>query len=386
MAKEEETKPKSDKKEEKKEKGRRQPTQGKSKDLWYLHCPILGVASDEEGTLVACGGGGHMASKEVPNIIEAYRVENGALAAFATVDTEKELCTGVIYVPELRWWVCNVIASVRIYTIEDDEFILKLKFVAETDQTKEGGAWLNVTHMVDYNIATGGSDGIVRRWTIANESSAVAGPKYEADAGEIKDVCFSASMEVLASCHTDDKTIRIWDLAKDAVRHTISWPSFGPRIVRWVDDDLLVLASGPRGPAKLRIYEVKDEVVSKKEVLVDAKPASSLTMAQAGDMMVIGLTTGGKKILSYPQLSVMKKTGELHDMPISSTCFLHPDTPVSGSGDYALHRGPLARAGSGKDRFVFLLFLGILIGLLYNLAMKMGQVADLSGRQDIPEF
>eukprot|EP00397_Hematodinium_sp_SG-2012_P019780 GEMP01020344.1.p1 GENE.GEMP01020344.1~~GEMP01020344.1.p1 ORF type:complete len:366 (+),score=60.40 GEMP01020344.1:52-1149(+) len=357
------------------ESARPQPKKGKSNDLWYLHCPILGLASDEEGVIVVTGGGGQVASKEVPNIIEAYRWENGALRTFATVDTGKELCTGVIYIPELKWWVCNVVASVRSFTLEDDEFKPKVNFVTETEKIKGQDPWLNVTHMIDYNMVTGGTDGIIRRWTICADNSATTNASYEADAGEVKDLQFSASMEFLASCH-EDKTIRVWDLASGSARHSIAWTPHNPCRARWIDDQLLILASGVRGPAKLRLYDVKGELAIKAEVLLDKMPASSMCVTQTGDVALIGLTSGVKMVLSLPNLKVVKKTGELHDMPISAACFLHPNVPVSGSGDYVIHRGPTVNAGGGGHKYILLLFFGLFIGLLYNLMIKIGSSVD----------
>lgn len=347
-------------------KERPQPIQDKSKDSWILSFPVLGLASDEEGLMLACGGGGK-SYKELPNVIEAFRFVNKDLISVGFVDTGPDLCVGISYNPELRWWICHVTNGAQIYTFDETGFQLKLKFETETEATKDG-MWLNATHMIGYFILTGGTDGVVRRWS-TSESGAVLSSSYKADAGEIKDVCFSASMDFVASSHAADKCIRIWDTSSGTARHLINWEKFKPCRIQWLEDELLVLASGvPRGPTKLRLYSFDAEPTVKKEILVHKIPASSMSVSYSTEFILICIASAVKIILSR-QLKVIKKTGEMHEMPISASCFLHPDVPVSGSGDYVIHRGP--RACKGGNTLVYLFFMILFLWMFYSLLIKL---------------
>jgi len=355
----------------------RQPTKGKG-SLWYLHYPILGLASDEEGTIVTSGGGGSASFKEVPNAIEAHRNEDGRMVTVANLNTGKELCTAVSYCQELKLYICSIEDGTKIYSLGDeDEFTEKLSFVTEksTDLPKGDVPLQNCTHMIDTSIATGGTDGVVRIWSMKNENKAVLVKEFKGHEGEIKFVQLSPELDYLASCG-EDRSMRIWNIKTGEQKHCFTWEEgnakFKPSHAIWRDSELVVLASGARGPSKIRFYEVKDELKMKSEHKVDDMPASSFSINSQGDLAVLGIVNGSKKLFTLPDVVIVKQVKEVHDMPASAVVFAESDTVVSVSGDYSFHYGPSSSGGGGfRDKWITILLIAILLGLMYNLAMKM---------------
>lgn len=358
----------------------RQPSKGKG-SLWYLHYPILGLASDEEGTIVTSGGGGAASFKEVPNAIEAQRVEGGQMVTVANLNLGKQLCNAVSYCQELKLYICSIGNGTSIYTLgEEDEFAEKSSFVTEksTELPKGEVPLQNCTHMIDTTLVTGGTDGVPRIWSIQDGRKPVLVKEFKGHEGEIKFVQLSPELDYLASCG-EDRSVRIWNLQTGEQKHIIRWEEgnvkFKPSHAIWREGELLILAYGVRGPSKLRFYEMKDgELKQKSEHKVDDMPSSAFAVNSLGDLAVAGIVNGSKKLFSLPDMRLVKQAKEVHDMPASGVTFSESDTVVSVSGDYSFHYGPTSSGGGGlRDQWVTVLLLAILLALIYNLAMKMAK-------------
>lgn len=353
---------------------------------FYPPFPVLGLASDGKQIFLTGGGGGASASKEVPNVVQAHRYieATGQLSCIASLSTDKSVVVHISQAAALGLWLATTQAGCKVLELSEQNNTLTQvsEFASETEgkDPQQNVARLSADGRL---LATGGTDGIVRIWTVVKKlreepTLLHATPK----AKEVLDLDFSADGKLLASC---DRTLActIWDTATGQQKVVLKYEHAGPpkvdltiRGIRFfvpaegAQPQLLVAAAAPRGPACLGIYQLDGKRV--KQVKVHQKPLTALSLDAAGKRAAVNLVTGGKKVYSLPGLSCVKSVEAVHELPAPCAAFLGEATVVSGSGDRSINlmcfaRGPLC----GFTLFTMILVLLTLLVVAF-LSLRIG--------------
>jgi len=346
---------------------------------FYVPFPVLAVVSDGTDVFCAAGGGGGMASKEVPNVVHAmtYSEGTGKLTTIAALNTAKTVVVHLHYSKKADLYLASKGLGCKIVKLSREENTLTelCEWDSETDGKKDSEQNFAKFSPCASFIATGGSDGLVRLWDMQKMPAApVLRRNCGSKVGEILDCDFSPDSKYLVACDAGG-SCRVWEVAKDdPVDGTvITWmskavPKTGKtliKLVRFVPGDqpgqfkLLLGGNGGRGPSMVGIFTADGTKLT--EVITDKLPLKSMCFDNDMTRLCVGLMSGAKAVYSFPNLKLMKKTKELHSLPAQSVAFVCQDTAISGSGDRDLHLLVIKGGGGSPTYYLFILFLVVLL-------------------------
>lgn len=313
---------------------------------FYPPFPVLGLASDGD-VLLACGGGGSTASKEVPNVVQAFRHDEatGDLGVVAALNTEKSVAYALSS-PCGNIWLASCRGACKMLRVDADaNTIVEVGAIDTEHEGKEPTQNVARFSRCGKIIGTGGTDALLKLWRFAGPESSkpelLHSLKHDK---EILDLDFSSDSSLVACC---DKTgvWKIWNAAQGSLVWEGRYQSRNPKEVLnakglrfWDAPDgpmVFVTASGGRGPSYAGLFDTKGAKV--REVLIHQKPCSSLALDAASGLAAVGLTTGGKKVYSLPGLRPVASCDQAHDMPAGCMAFVGPTCLASGGGDYTLN-------------------------------------------------
>lgn len=320
---------------------------------YYTPFPVLGLASDGGQHFLASGGGGAMAAKEVPNVVQAMRFDEatGGLNTVASLSTEKAVVVALAYAEASGLWLatCGTGTKVLEHSVAQNTISEVCEWTTETEG-RERDRCQNVARMSPAGgiIATGGTDGVLRLWSMPARSAPTLVrecTKYK----EIGDLDFSGGGDLIATCDSTGHC-RIWDASTGDEKAAISYPVPGVKgalsckFVRFLPHTgstvplLAIAASAPRGPAYLGIFSADGKKV--KEVKSGAQPITGFTLDKSGKLAALNFVSGeqfGKQVWSIPGLKKLKQVKAVHDLPAPAAAFVGDSTFASGAGDRSIN-------------------------------------------------
>jgi len=355
---------------------------------FYVPFPVLAVVSNGGDLFCAAGGGGGTASKEVPNVIHAmtYNEASGKLSTIAALNTAKTVVVHLDYSKKADLWLASKGLGCKIVKLnrEENTFTELCEWDSESDGKRDSEQNFAKFSPDASMIVTGGSDGQVRLWDaqkppIAPVLKRTCGSK----GGEILDAAFSADNKYLATCDGGG-SLKLFEIARDEPMDgtVITWlskavPKTGKcliKLVRFVPSDqpgqirLLLAGNGGRGPSMIGLFT--GDGTKLKEVITDKQPLKSICFDNDMTRLCVGLMCGAKAVYSFPSLSLIKKTKELHSLPAQSVTFVCQDIAISGSGDRDLHLLSVKGGGGGLGMYIFMLLL--VLAIAGFMVMRIG--------------
>jgi hypothetical protein len=357
---------------------------------YYPPFPVLGLASDGNEVFMTAGGGGEKAAKEVPNVVQVHRYEEhtGKMSTIAVMNTEKRCVVYLSYSVFNGLWLAGVGDSCMI--LELDVPGNRLEQVCEW-RCEAAGTKYNCINVARFSpngdiIATGGTDAQVRLWSARGKELPTLLRSSVKVAKEIKDMDFSPDGTLVATCD-DTGVCRLLSVSSGQEYKALTFLNpannqmlsiRNARFVASMDGSppaLVASASGQRGPAYLVIYSLDGSQIGK--VLVDKKPVGAIAVHNSGAKAAVTLVAGGKRIYSLPQLRVLKKADNIHELPAPALEFLGEGTAVSGSGDRCInmftHIGKKS-GGSGRGclSILYLMVVFVILMLVLFLVFRIG--------------
>lgn len=359
---------------------------------YYPPFPVLGLAGDGNQIFLTGGGGGSMASKEVPNVVQAHRYieATGQLSTIASINTSKSVVVYISHAAALGLWLASAQASCKVLQLSEEANTLEQ--VAEFQTELEGkDPSQNVARCCPRGelLATGGTDGVVRIWRVVKKLREDPTLLHSGAKGkEVLDVDFSADGKLLASCDRSG-ACRIFDTSSGAETVVIKYDHAGPpkaelaiRGVRFfaaaqpgAPPLLLIAAAAPRGPACLGVFSTDGKRM--KQVVVDKKPLTALGMNAKGNLAAVNLVTGGKRIYSLPALRLVRGSENAHELPAPCVAFIGESTAVSGSGDRSINLFNYSRGSICGSTIVYVLMLMLIFAIVAFLVLRIGMKAAL---------
>eukprot|EP00928_Gymnodinium_smaydae_P018315 TRINITY_DN16978_c0_g2_i1.p2 TRINITY_DN16978_c0_g2~~TRINITY_DN16978_c0_g2_i1.p2 ORF type:complete len:405 (-),score=95.28 TRINITY_DN16978_c0_g2_i1:64-1191(-) len=362
-------------------------TEGKD-GTYYPPFPVLGLATDGGDIVVMAGGGGSTSSKEIPNVVQAFRYDEttGKLQVVASLDTAKRVVVGLSYSRAAGQWLASVQGSCKALTLDvaANSFTELCEWTTETEGKEPSQNVARYAPAGDI-IATGGTDTCVRLYGAAKAGAQPALVRELAKNKEVDDLDFSPDGQRIVSVDKSGSA-RVWDRNSGEQKACIGYQVAGvkgPMFMRTCrfyagenGDRLLLTAAGGRGPAYMGIFNIDGSKV--KETKIDEKPLTSMGIHSNGKLAAICLTTGTKKIYSLPDLRVVKQRKDAHDLPAPCVAFLGAATAVSGSGDRSINFLSATGGGGGGGCFRIMMVFVMLVTLFYLFA-HIGIKASLLG-------
>eukprot|EP00931_Biecheleriopsis_adriatica_P115335 TRINITY_DN91141_c0_g1_i1.p1 TRINITY_DN91141_c0_g1~~TRINITY_DN91141_c0_g1_i1.p1 ORF type:complete len:475 (-),score=68.97 TRINITY_DN91141_c0_g1_i1:114-1538(-) len=367
---------------------------------YYTSFPILALASDGGQLFLTAGGGGRSAYREVPNMVESHRYDkvNGKLLPIASLSTGSSVVHYLAYSQSLSLWLACVGSCCRVLELFEEQNALTE--LCEWDCQQEGGEpQLNVAKWscTGRLVATGGTDGIVRIWSVIDPQESPTLERACTQTGEIYDLDFSLDETHLASCDRSG-ACRLWNVTTgDEVLH-IQYDAADPAIVakgvRFVADcdgaSLLLAATGPHGPSRLGLFGIDGTRV--KDQMVHTSPLSGFDVDGSRRWACVSLVTGSKAVYALPDLQQVKKVGSVHELPGFAVTFLGTATAVTGSGDRSIHVLNFQKTNQmqawlwARSQVLFAVLVLALCWLLLNFGLSSSHFvgSEKCGKGDIP--
>jgi len=360
---------------------------------YYPPFPVLGLASNGKQTFVIAGGGGALAAKEVPNLVQAHRYDEatGKLSAIASLNAQRCSLGSITYSQSTGYWLVSCQSGCKVLVLNEGACTLDEVCEFQTETEGKSPSQNVAVHSPDgQTIATGGTDGIVRFWSWSGSKEQPTMKHACAKNKEVNDLDYNMDGTKLASC---DQTgvCRIWDAAGGQELLSISFAGpkkekLNARGVRFIPpkqdpaERLVLAASGQRGPAYLGVYDMTGAQLA--TVLVDSKPLTALAVDYQGKYAGVNLATGGKRVYSLPNLKCLKKANNIHELPAPVATMMGEGTFISGSGDYCINILRFKVTSQGSSCSSFLLFVLLLVAVLVVLYMvgKIGIKGAMLGQ------
>lgn len=365
---------------------------------YYPPFPVLGLASAGDDTFLACGGGGSKASKEVPNLVQAYRyVEStGALSTIASLNTEKKVCSFLSYSEATGLWLASADAGCKALEFSAQTNVINelYEFVTELEgKTKlQNVARFSPTGTL---IATGGTDGIVKLWSTAGGASSPSLVCGCQKGQEVLDLDFSPDGQTVVSCDRSG-SCHLWKSMSGELQNTFKYdgPDGKPMNIRCVrflsaggiDPSLAVAANGGKG-AFVALFDLHGTKL--RAATCDSKPLTSMSVDVRCEYLGVVTVTGRKQIYSLPSLRREKQITEAHDLPAPCSVFVCNSTMVSGSGDRCFNLLTFRRRAHGGNGgfgclgcvywLTMFLMLMIAVALLVDIGIKGAAVQNGRG-------
>eukprot|EP00927_Polykrikos_kofoidii_P050075 TRINITY_DN44017_c0_g1_i1.p1 TRINITY_DN44017_c0_g1~~TRINITY_DN44017_c0_g1_i1.p1 ORF type:complete len:370 (-),score=73.39 TRINITY_DN44017_c0_g1_i1:75-1184(-) len=337
---------------------------------FYPPFPVLAVASDDKDLFLLGGGGGSKSTKEVPNLVQAFKYDEatGGVRTVASINSGASTAVYISHAKALDLWLasCGTGCKMLSLTLENNSLTEVAAF--ETEEPGKFAAQNVVLCSPSGDmIATGGTEGSVRFWKVeeGKQKEAPVLAHKCAVHKEVLDLSWSRDGKVLASA---DRTgcCRLWDPSNGDETSSIKFKApLNVRAVRYFTapdgkEQLVMAGCGPRGPAVLGTFSVDGTKL--KEVTVDKLPLSSIAVDASGSHVVVCLCSGEKHIYSLPDLRRSTRLKAAHDLPAPGCAFVGEATAVSGSGDRSINLLVARKSGSNTSFLLYIvLFLAAIL-------------------------
>lgn len=351
--------------------------EGKTHNLFYPPYPVLTVVSDGKGVFLTAGGGGAAAKKEVPNVVQVHIHDptTSKLSTIGSLGTGALLVVNITYAEASGLWLASARGSCKIlsFNAESNELVELCDFVSESEGKEPTQNFAQCSKAGDM-VATGGTDGCVKLWTMGKHGEAPTLHHTCEKGKEVFDADFNADGSLVAAC---DKTgvCRIWKTrsGEDAGVVKYTGASKGPVFIKWVrfvtnadgTSELVVLAVDYRGPSRIAIFGLDG---SMRNVVSFDCPVTGFTLDSGKESVAVALINRKTEapflsVYSVRGLKRVKSTRPLHTQTLPASCvtFLNKTTVVTGSGDRSIHISCL----EGGDSSTF----GTCFNIIYYLAL-----------------